>query len=60
MITEKELLKDKTKIQEQVLQFENAIAVKQQELQQLQTQLIRFGGALAYIVDNLKPKESEK
>ena len=60
MLTDKGLLKDKVQIQEEILKLENAIAQKQQELQQLQTQLVRFSGALGYISDNLKPKEDTK
>ncbi|MBU2177784.1 MAG: hypothetical protein KJ556_22040 [Gammaproteobacteria bacterium] len=59
MLTDEKLKEDKEKLMEQILQFESAINQRQQEIQQLQTQLIRFGGALAYIQDNMpKPKES--
>uniref|UniRef100_A0A6M3Y6C0 Uncharacterized protein n=1 Tax=viral metagenome TaxID=1070528 RepID=A0A6M3Y6C0_9ZZZZ len=60
MITDEALLKDKGDIQEKILTLESAIAQRQQELQQLQTQLVRFIGVLDYITDNLKQKEGEK
>ena len=59
MLSDKELLKDKARIQGEILKIEDTITLKQQELQQLQTQLIRFTGALGYIVDNLNTKEDK-
>jgi len=61
MLTDKILKADKDKITEKILQLEQVINQRQQKLQQLQTQLIRFGGVLDYIQDNMpKSKEGEK
>jgi len=54
MLSDEDLLKDKTQLQERILDIENAIALRQQELQQLQTQIVRLAGVLAYVTDNLK------
>jgi len=60
MITDKTLTADKAKLQEQILELDNNIALGQQQIQQMQAQLIKYNGALSYIQDNLKPKEGEK
>ncbi len=60
MLTDKSLLEDKAKIQEAILGFQETIAFAQQELQHLQSQLVRHTGALDYIKDNLKPKPKPK
>ena len=56
MITDKELLKDKAELQDKILKTEGAISAYQSEMQNLQSQIVRFYGALDYIEDNLKPK----
>jgi len=58
MITDDSLKEDRQKIIEQILSLETALAQKQQEIQQIQTQIIRFGGVLSYLDDN-KPKDGE-
>ena len=61
MITDEGLKQDKDKLLGLILQTQSALNQKQQELQQLQTQLIRQGGVLDYIEDNTpKPKGDEK
>lgn len=61
MLTDKNLKADKEKISEKILQLEEAISQRQQELRRLETQLIRFGGVRDYIQDNIsKPKEGGK
>jgi len=60
MITDKTLESDKAKLLENIISIENALNQKQQEIQILQTTLIKYNGALSYIQDNLKPKEGEK
>lgn len=60
MITDKSLLRDKSEIQESILQLEMSLSQKQQEVSEIQTQLVKYTGALGYIMDNLKPKEGAK
>jgi len=60
MLTDKKLKEDKSKLEGQLLNIEEQIALKQQELNNLQTILVRFHGALAYIKDNLKTEEDTK
>ena len=61
MITDEGLKIDKDKITEEILQAEDAINQRQQELQLLQAQVIRLRGVLDYIQANIpKPKDGEE
>lgn len=57
-MNKEDLIKDKNEIQENILKIQDAINIKQNEVQQLQNQLVRFSGALGYISDNLNKEDT--
>ena len=59
MLTNKALKEDASKLHKKILDLEANLAQGKQQINQMEIQLMRLNGALAYINDNLR-KEAEK